>query len=514
MSRPGASKVHAPCSRSIAASCWSSPSSWWLPLALVVGLLLICESEWAERWVEARAVRHPASARCRSRAWTSSSAVPLGIALRTAAHRQPGMGLDAQPRGRHHRLRAVRDRAAVQGPVRHALPRRPGGHRGPRARRRARHLALRRRASARRAASTSRVSSCRTARSPIATSAEAHRARLRRDRKPGREGSARVDRPKARSRARPATGTGKIPVARAHAGPSDPDRRPRRAIGKTDIAIDGTVAPDAERSWTSSSRSRAPTLHHLQAIFGINLPDSPPYRLAGQLTRDGPVWNFKPFEGRWATATCGGTLKYTQGDKGAKEGKGGRKPFLQAEPALEGARPRRPGPADRRAAQDRPGRDRLGRAAPEGRDASRRATRCCRACRSAPSAGPRWMPTCASKRSRCSRPKQLPLDTLSDAPGAQGFRDAPASPLNFGFAGGASRSTITLDATKKPDAWRHGHRRAGPAAREAVPHLEDDAGRDGHALRTRQAFAATASRWASCWPPATARSASRSTAGA
>ena len=254
-------------------------------------------------------------------------------------------------------------------------------------------------------------------------------------------------------------------------------------FGPTDITVDGRVAPtrhELDFKFTVAGAS----LHELQELFGINLPDSPPYRLAGRLQRDDRVWEFTPFEGRVGDSDLRGAVKYTQRDKGAKKGDGGRKAFLQARlqskvldlddlGPLVGAPPK----------------------TGHGETASAEQKRQAAAVRSSDKVLPRmpfstrrWAEMDADVRleaKQVRRPKQLPLETLS-AHLLLKEGVLRLQPLDFGFAGGKIRAPSRSTRTEA-HARRHGHRHPGRSARQAFPHVEDHVGFPGHALRAREA---------------------------
>ena len=244
----------------------------------------------------------------------------------------------------------------------------------------------------------------------------------------------------------PAQGSGKIPSLEPVPGLPIPVIGKAR-FGPTDITVDGRVAPTLNELDFKFTVAGA-TLHELQALFGINLPDSPPYRLAGRLQRDDRAWEFTPFEGRVGDSDLRGAFKYTQRDKGAKPGDGGRKAFLHARlqskvldlddlGPLVGAPPR----------------------TGKGETASAEQKRQAVAVRAGDKVLPRmafntrrWAEMDADVRleaKQVRRPKALPLETMS---AHLVLKDGVLrlQPLAFGFAGGRIKAQVALDSNRKP----------------------------------------------------------------
>jgi uncharacterized protein involved in outer membrane biogenesis len=221
----------------------------------------------------------------------------------------------------------------------------------------------------------------------------------------------------------------------------------KATIGKAQIGVDGTIDPslnDMDFKFTLAGS----TLHQLQDLFGINLPDTPPFRLAGQLKRSGQEWNFTPFEGHVGDSDLRGSVKYVQGDPQVKEGKAGRKPFLQAKlqsklldfddlGPLVGAPPKTG--AGETASGEQKQRAAMVKASDKALPRMSFSTK-------------RWAEMDADvflDAKQVQRPKQLPLDTLSTHLVLKGGV-LRLDPLNFGFAGGKIKSVVALDSTKKP----------------------------------------------------------------
>ncbi len=181
------------------------------------------------------------------------------------------------------------------------------------------------------------------------------------------------------------------------------------------------------------------TMQELHRLFHMVLPDTPPYRVRGHLLRDGPTWTFSPFDGKVGDSDLEGGLTYRTG---------GKRPFLRA--ALQsgvldmndlgpivGAPPgtgrgETASPAQRERSAEREARERF---LPDARFHVER-----------------WNRMDADVRleaKRVLRPKALPIDALSTH---LVLKDAVLhlDPLDFGVAGGKLRSEVTIDARQRP----------------------------------------------------------------
>ena len=86
------------------------------------------------------------------------------------------------------------------------------------------------------------------------------------------------------------------------------------SIGKTSIKIDGTLSDllkggviDADLSIAGNDLSR------LYPIIPVVLPSTPPYRITGQLKRNGTVYRYEDFDGVIGKSDIRGTASYTAG---------------------------------------------------------------------------------------------------------------------------------------------------------------------------------------------------------
>jgi uncharacterized protein involved in outer membrane biogenesis len=94
----------------------------------------------------------------------------------------------------------------------------------------------------------------------------------------------------------------------------------KATVGRTSAAAQGSFATDA-KTLDLKLTLAGPTFKELSKVTGILLPDSPPYRLAGRLRREGNDWIFDPFDGKVGDSDLAGNLTYT---------KGAARPFLKA----------------------------------------------------------------------------------------------------------------------------------------------------------------------------------------
>ena len=210
-------------------------------------------------------------------------------------------------------------------------------------------------------------------------------------------------------------------------------------MGKTRASAEGWLATDG-RSLQFDAQLAGPTLKELNKVTGMVLPDSPPYTLRGNLRHEGNDWHFTRFAGKVGDSDLRGDLTYTKPPQG--------KPFLKA--ALQsklldfddlgpliGAPPKtdagETASAEQKAkAQQRVATDRLLPDAEFGTAA--------------------WGKMDADvtlKADKVQRPKQLPIDAFSTH---LVLKDAKMTldPLNFGFAGGNIVSVVNLDGKQKP----------------------------------------------------------------
>ncbi len=79
--------------------------------------------------------------------------------------------------------------------------------------------------------------------------------------------------------------------------------------GDTKVAAEGTAADPVKLEGVAVQLSVAgPSMAEIFPIFGIPLPETAPYSLAGRLEREGQVWRFENFQGKVDDSDLRGTL--------------------------------------------------------------------------------------------------------------------------------------------------------------------------------------------------------------
>jgi len=212
------------------------------------------------------------------------------------------------------------------------------------------------------------------------------------------------------------------------------------SVGKTEIKADGNVAIGF-KAFDLDLQLAGQTLKELHGVFGLVLPDTPPYRLAGRLRRAGEKWNFEPFEGKVGDSDLRGTVVYD---------KGGQRPRFRADlrsklldfddlGPLVGAPPKT-GPGEA--------------ASPQQRAKAARLAASSRVLPHETFSTERWTAMDADVKllaTRVLRPRQVPLDSLSTH---LLLEDGVLrlDPLDFGIAGGRVTSTVVIDSHPAPPA--------------------------------------------------------------
>jgi len=82
-------------------------------------------------------------------------------------------------------------------------------------------------------------------------------------------------------------------------------------MGNTKVSLDGTFKDPVKMTGVNASLNV--TGHNMADIFyltAIPLPPTPPYKLSGQLTKQGGVWSYKDFKGQVGSSDLSGTLSY------------------------------------------------------------------------------------------------------------------------------------------------------------------------------------------------------------
>jgi uncharacterized protein involved in outer membrane biogenesis len=235
----------------------------------------------------------------------------------------------------------------------------------------------------------------------------------------------------------PATGEGRI----AHLEPVFAKPIPligKARVGRVEMTADGTIAPDLKHmdfKFTIAGQ----TLNDLDKIFGINMPNTPPFKLAGRLDRAETRWTFDPFSGNVGDSDLQGSIKYTKGEP---------RPLFEANltskildlddlGTIVGAPPKT-GPGQTASPEQ------VAQAA-EQRAVDRVMPRMSFQTQ-------RWKDMDADVRltaKQVRRPKQLALEGFNTHLVLKGSVMS-LDPFNFGFAGGKVASKINVDGRKKP----------------------------------------------------------------
>ena len=252
----------------------------------------------------------------------------------------------------------------------------------------------------------------------------------------GREGELNVV---ARGRFRGEQAKGEARIPSLEPSPGSPTQLVANAtVGRTQVAAEGSVAPDLG-SLDLELKLSGQSLKDLRKLFGTNLPDTPPYRLAGHLRHSGGEWVFDPFRGTVGDSDLQGALTYATT---------GKRPMLRANltskvldfddlgPVV--GTPPKTGPGETASAEQK-----------------KKAA--------AVAAGTRVLPTQKFSTAgwntmdadvrldakRVLRPEQLPIEALSVH---IVLNDAvlKLDPLSFNFAGGRISGPVTVDARAKP----------------------------------------------------------------
>ncbi|WP_026610126.1 AsmA family protein [Methylocaldum szegediense] len=86
--------------------------------------------------------------------------------------------------------------------------------------------------------------------------------------------------------------------------------------GKTEAKVSGTVAEPLELQGPDLRfEAKGPDLAALAAVAPMWIPETPPYRFSGKITRDGERWLLKGFEGRLGDSDLTGDLMFTMRDE-------------------------------------------------------------------------------------------------------------------------------------------------------------------------------------------------------
>lgn len=212
----------------------------------------------------------------------------------------------------------------------------------------------------------------------------------------------------------------------------------KATVGKTEIAADGDTAIGFQ-TFDFNLKLAGESLQELRTIFGLVLPDTPPYRLAGRLRHAGKEWVYEPFEGKVGDSDLKGSVNYS---------KSGARPLFTANLQSKVLDLDDLGPLI-----GVPPRTRLGETASAKQKAQ--AAQWAGSERVLPHgkfATEQWKRMDADVKlvaAKVMRPEALPIDTLS---AHLLLKDGVMrlDPLNFGVAGGRVTSTVTMDGNVSP----------------------------------------------------------------
>jgi uncharacterized protein involved in outer membrane biogenesis len=240
-----------------------------------------------------------------------------------------------------------------------------------------------------------------------------------------------------RVKGEPAKATARVPSLQP--APDTPIEIDAKAtVGRTNVAAAGTFAADLE-SIDMKLRVAGPTLRALDKVTGMKLPDTPPYSVSGHLRHTGREWLLNSLEGKVGDSDVRGSMAYRTG---------GKRPFIQADlksklldlddlGPLIGAPPKT-GP---------------------GETASEEQKEKAEAQKKKPTVLPRepfntgaWTAVDAEVKleaQRVLRPQQVPINSFATH---LVLKDAllTLEPVSFGVAQGRVKANIALDARKDP----------------------------------------------------------------
>jgi uncharacterized protein involved in outer membrane biogenesis len=253
----------------------------------------------------------------------------------------------------------------------------------------------------------------------------------------GASGEITVD-AKGKFRGEPSTITARFPDLEPN--PTQPVRFEGKAkVGRTDVAAEGLVGGSQLETLDFNLKLGGATMKDLKKLTGMTMPDTPPYRVAGHLKRNGKEWVFDPFQGKVGDSDLAGNVTYR---------KDGKRPLfvgnfrsnlldfddlgpLVGAPPKTGAGETASGEQQKKAAVVAVS----SKVIPKTRFETER-----------------WDDMDADVKleaKKVLRPKQLPIDTLSTH---LILKDGVLTlePLNFGYAGGRITSFVKLDPREKP----------------------------------------------------------------
>lgn len=207
-------------------------------------------------------------------------------------------------------------------------------------------------------------------------------------------------------------------------------------IGPTTVRADGTITNLAELSAIDLKIGLSGgSLVQLYPLFGIVLPDTPPYATEGRLLRQAQRWRYEKFSGRIGRSDIAGTLQVDTGGKRSKltATLASRQLNLADLGPLVGSDPASAASASGALAVDQPAAGR-------------------RVLPTTPFRSERWPQMDADVTFKAASIKHnaaLPIDTLSTR---LQLKDAVLTldPLRVGVAGGSLAGSLVLDARQQP----------------------------------------------------------------
>jgi uncharacterized protein involved in outer membrane biogenesis len=210
-------------------------------------------------------------------------------------------------------------------------------------------------------------------------------------------------------------------------------------VGKTDITASGLAGGSQLETLDVDMKLGGATMKDLKKITGMTLPDTPPYRVAGHLKRNGKQWVFDPFDGKVGDSDLAGSVTYHKEGKRPLFVANLRSKLLDFDDLgpLVGAPPK------------------TGAGETSSAEQKQKAAAVAVSSKVLPKTQfntERWDDMDADVKleaKKVLRPKQLPVDTLSTH---LVLKDGVMTldPLNFGYAGGRITSYVKLDPHQKP----------------------------------------------------------------
>jgi len=209
-------------------------------------------------------------------------------------------------------------------------------------------------------------------------------------------------------------------------------------VGRTKVNVDGSFAQSLETLDLELALA-GQSLKELRKLFGANLPDTPPYRIAGHLRRSAGEWVFEPFDGRVGDSDLQGALTYRTGGPRRRLEANLTSNLLDFDDLgpVVGAPPKT-GPGET--------------ASPEQKRKAAQAAETSKVLPQQPLPTAHWDEMDADvrlKAKRVLRPDAVPIDSLATRIVMDNAM-LRLSPLAFGVAGGRVSGPITLNAREKP----------------------------------------------------------------